>query len=139
MLWKHIGIGAEINVQPARGNYGPLLFRQEFYDVNAIYAPVSSKRARLDFQGGIGGAHTGFSINQSGCVGTAVCSNSIVPVGTSNHFQFHAGVGVSVFLTEHIFVRPQFDIHVVPGFKDQFGSNFVPAGTIWVGYNFGVR
>lgn len=139
MLWKHLGIGAEVNVQPARSNYGPLLYRQEFYDFNAIYAPVNTKRVTLEVQGGIGGAHTGFSINQSGCVGTAVCSNSIVPVGTSNHFQVHAGIGLSLFITEHIFIRPQFDIHEIPGFKDQFGSTLAPSGTIWVGYNFGER
>ena len=139
MLWKHMGIGAEVNVQPSRSNYGPLLYRQEFFDFNAIYRPVNTKRATLDLQGGIGGAHTGFSINQSGCVGTAVCSNSIVPVGTSNHFQIHVGAGVSLYLTEHIFIRPQFDFHYVPGFTDQFGSKAVPAGTVWVGYSFGER
>ena len=141
MLWKHFGIGGELNVQPAKSDYGPLQFRQEFYDFNAIAVPFNSKRAQLRFEGGVGGAHTGFSINQSAqCVGTAVCTpEQSIPVGTSNHFQFHAGVGVSLFITEHIFIRPQFDIHIVPGFKDQFGSNFVPAGTVWLGYNFGER
>lgn len=141
MLWKHFGIGAEVNVQPAKSDYGPLQFRQEFYDFNAIYAPVNSKRVTLQLQGGVGGAHTGFSVNQAAqCVGTAVCTPATSePVGTSNHFQIHAGIGLSLFVTEHIFIRPQFDIHYVPSFTDQFGSNFVPAGTVWVGYNFGER
>jgi hypothetical protein len=139
MLWKRFGVGAQVNVQPARSTYGPLLYRQEFYDFNAIFAPVNTKRATVQLQGGIGGAHTGFSINESGCVGVAVCSSSIVPVGTSNHFLIHAGIGVSLFLTEHIFIRPQFDARYIPGFKDQFGSDFVPSGMVWVGYNFGER
>ncbi|MGA3041004.1 MAG: hypothetical protein ABSF54_09485 [Bryobacteraceae bacterium] len=151
MLWKHLGIGAEINVQPSRSNYGSpcslatdeacLQFRQEFYDFNAVYQPVNSKRVSLVVEGGVGGAHTGFAVNESGtCAGTAVCSPAQAePFGTSNHFQIHAGVGVSLFVTEHIFIRPQFDIHYIPSFTDQFGSNLVPAGTIWIGYNFGDR
>ncbi|MGA2741019.1 MAG: hypothetical protein ABSG65_26715 [Bryobacteraceae bacterium] len=151
MLWKHFGIGAEINVQPSKSNYGSpcstavdeecLQFRQDFYDFNGIYAPINTKRVTLQLQGGIGGAHTGFAINAAGgCAGTAVCTPATSePIGSSNHFQIHAGVGLSIFVTEHIFVRPQFDIHYVPSFTDQFGSNWAPAGTIWIGYNFGDR
>ena len=84
-------------------------------------------------------ARTSFSLTQSGCVGTAVCSTSTEPVGAANHFQVHVGVGVQVFLTEHIFIKPQFDLHYVPGFTNQFGSNAVPEGMLWVGYSFGER
>lgn len=139
MLWKHFGIGADADVQPTRSNYGPLLYRQAFYDINAIYAPVNTKRVSVHLEGGIGGAHTGFGINQSGCVGTAVCSTSIVPVGSSNHFDIHAGLGISLYVTEHIFIRPEFDLHYAPGLTDQFNSNVVPAGMVWVGYTFGDR
>ena len=139
MLWKHFGVGAEVNLQPAKSNYGPLQFRQTFYDFNGIYAPVSEKRFQLQLQGGIGGARTGFSFAQNSCVGTAVCSNVSQPVGNSSHFQVHAAVGLQVYLTEHLFIRPQFDLHCVPNFTEQFGSNAVPEGTIWLGYNFGER
>lgn len=139
MLWKRFGIGAAADVMPAKSSYGPLDYRQAFYDVNGIFRPVSSKRVVLQLEGGIGAAHTGFTINQSGCVGTAVCSSSTIPVGTSNHFDIHAGVGVQLYLTEHIFLRPQFDLHYAPGLTDQFGSNVVPAGMVWLGYTFGDR
>ncbi len=139
MLNKLYGFGAEVNVQPAQSNYGPLQYRQTFFDVNGVIAPVNTKRVQLQGQAGIGVAHTSFTINQSGCVGTAVCSSSNLPVGTSNHFQIHAGIGVSLFVTDHVFIRPQFDIHYVPGFTDQFGSNLAPGGSIWLGYNFGDR
>jgi opacity protein-like surface antigen len=139
MLYKHLGVGFEASLQPSRESYGPLESRQTFYDVNAIYAPVTSKRASLLLEGGVGGARTSFSLTQSGCVGTAVCSTSTEPVGAANHFQVHVGVGVQVFLTEHIFIKPQFDLHYVPGFTNQFGSNAVPEGMLWVGYSFGER
>ncbi len=146
IVWKNLGFGAEVSFQPAKTqyitipDYGPLDYRQTFYDVNAVYEPVHTKRVSLDLQGGIGGAKTGFSITQSTCVGSA-CVNQAEPIVNSNHFQIHAGVGVSLFVTEHIFIRPQFDIHYVPNLTTQpgFGSNVVTAGMVWVGYNFGSR
>jgi hypothetical protein len=139
MLFKHLGVGFEANFQPSRENYGPLEARQTFYDVNGIYAPIATKRAALLLEGGIGGARTSFALNESACVGTAVCSTSSEPVGDANHFQVHVGVAVQVFLTEHIFIKPEFDYHYVPGLTNQFGSNNVPEGLVWVGYSFGER
>lgn len=136
---KHFGLGAEVNFQPAAGDYGPLQYRQTFYDFNGILLPINQKRVQLQVQGGIGGARTGFSLTGSQCVGTAVCSNFSQPVGNASHFQLHVGVGVEVFLTNHIFIRPQFDLHYIPNYTDQFGRNSVPQGTIWVGYSFGDR
>ena len=139
MLTKRYGFGGEASFQPAKANYGPLQFREILYDFNGIYAPVNRKKAILKIEGGIGGAKTSFSYTQSSCVGTAVCSTQSQPVGSSNHFQVHAGVGVQIFLTEHVFIRPQFDFHYVPGLTDQFGSNMVPAATVWLGYSLGDR
>jgi hypothetical protein len=139
MLSKRFGIGAEASLQPAKADYGPLQFREIFYDFNGIFAPVNQKKAMVQIQGGIGGAKTSFSFTQSSCVGTAVCSTSSQPVGTSNHFQVHAGVGVQIYLTEHVFIRPQFDFHYVPSLTDQFGSNMVPSAMVWLGYSLGDR
>jgi opacity protein-like surface antigen len=139
MFNKHLGAGFEASLQPSQESYGPLNSRQTFYDVNAIYAPVTTKRASLLLEGGVGGARTSFSLTQSGCVGTAVCSTSTEAVGAANHFQVHVGVGVQIFLTEHIFIKPEFDLHYVPGLTNQFGSNAVPEGMLWVGYSFGER
>jgi hypothetical protein len=139
MLYKRFGVGFQASLQPSRETYGPLSSRQTFYDVNGIYAPITSKRASLDLEGGVGGARTSFAITQSGCVGTAVCSTSTEPVGSANHFDIHAGVGVQIFLTDHVFLRPEFDFHYVPGLTNQFGSNAVPEGMLWLGYSFGER
>jgi len=139
MLNKHVGAGAEVNFQPALHDYGPLRYRETFYDFNGIFAPVNVKKALLEVQGGIGGARTGFSITQSSCVGTIACTSVTQPVLSVSHFQLHVGVGVQLFLTNHIFIRPQFDYHYVPNFDQQFGRNSVPEGTVWVGYSFGDR
>jgi hypothetical protein len=139
MLFKRFGVGFQASLQPSRETYGPLASRQTFYDVNGIYAPIATKRASLLLEGGIGGARTSFAYTQSGCVGTAVCSTSTVPVGNASHFDVHVGVGVQIFLTEHIFIKPEFDFHYVPGLTNQFGSDAVPEGMVWVGYSFGER
>lgn len=136
---KHLGIGAEVNFTPARSDYGPLQYRQTFWDFNGIYLPVNEKRVQLQIQGGIGGAKTGFAFSQTSCIGTALCQSGTQPVGSANHFQVHVGVGVQIFVTQHIFIRPQFDLHYVPNFTDQWGRNSVPGATIWVGYSFGDR
>lgn len=139
MVKSKIGVGIEYLVQPALANYGPLQDRQSFYDFNAVYRPISTKRAALNVEGGIGGARTSFSVTQTQCVGTAVCSSSASPLGTASHYQTHVGVGVQVFATEHFFIRPQFDIHFVNGFTDQFGRSVVPSATVWVGYTLGSK
>ncbi len=139
MLYKHLGVGFDASLQPTLQNYGPLQYRQAFYDVNGIYAPLNGKRASLRLEGGIGAAHTGFSIFQGGCVGTAVCNNYSQSIGGSNHLDVHVGVGVQIYMTEHVFIRPEFDFHYVPGLTNQFGSDAVPEAMVWVGYSFGER
>jgi len=139
MLSKHAGFGGEASLQPAKQDYAGLNSRQIFYDVDAVYAPVNEKKVSLRLLGGIGGATTRYSVTQSSCVGTAVCSTQTASYGSSNHFQIHAGAGVQVYVTEHIFIRPQFDIHYVPSFTNQWGSNLAPGAMVWLGYSVGDR
>lgn len=139
MLFKRFGVGADFSVQPSRSGYGPLQSRQSFFDADAIYAPISTKRVELRVFGGIGAARTSFAITQSGCIGTAVCSTQVEPIGNATHFDIHPGVGLQIYLTNHVFIRPEFDVHYVPNLTQQYGSNFVPEGLIWVGYNFGEK
>jgi hypothetical protein len=150
MFWKHFGIGAEVNFQPNKQNYvnlnatAPSLgltsysiqSRTTFYDFNGIYQPYKSKRAALKLSGGIGGANIKFYESGSS-------SNSLVGsqsfsqfFGSSNHFQVHGGAGVQIYLTEHVFIRPAFDVHYVHNLT-QFGRNAVLEGTVWLGYTLG--
>jgi hypothetical protein len=139
MLTKRYGFGGEVNFQPTRTDYGTFAqSRQIFYDFNGIYQPFSEKKYALQIQGGIGGARTSFIETSTGCIGTS-CISQNQPLANWSHFQVHAGVGVSIYVKDHIFIRPQFDFHYVPGLDNQFGSNMVPEGTVWVGYAFGSR
>jgi hypothetical protein len=137
MFRPRLGMGAEVNFQPVHHDYGPLRSRQTFIDVNGIYQPIMTRRAIVQLQGGIGSAKTSFTISQNSCVGTAVCTKQVSSLGSANHFQLHFGAGVQIPLTDRFFIRPQFDLHYVPNLTDQFGSNWVPAATVAVGYHFG--
>jgi len=134
MFTEKYGIGAQAAFQPATSNYGPLNSRVTLFDINGLYEPIRNKRYVVQLQGGMGVARTGFSYTANQCVGTAVCSSQVQPVGSASHFQVHVGAAVQVFVTDHIFVKPQFDFHYIPGFTDQFGSNVVPVFMINVGY-----
>jgi hypothetical protein len=134
MFTDHFGGGFNFDFQPTRSDYGPLQYRQSFMDVNGIYAPINNKRWVPQLIGGIGGARTGFAVSQSSCVGTAVCNSQVLPAGTATHFQVHGGVAVQYFVSEHIFIKPEFDYHYIPNFTDQFGRNSVPGFMITVGY-----
>jgi Outer membrane protein beta-barrel domain len=137
MFRERFGAGAQVNFQPEHQDYGPLKSRQTFIDVDGIYEPLIRKHAIVRLQAGIGSASTGFSVSQSGCVGTAVCSTQTASVGSSTHFQVHFAAGLQIPIKERFFIRPQFDLHYVPNFTDQWGSNWAPEATIAVGYHFG--
>jgi hypothetical protein len=137
MFREHFGAGAQVNFQPVHQDYGPLKSRQTFIDVDGIYEPLISKRAIVQLRGGIGSASTGFIVSQSGCVGTAICTTQSSALGSSTHFQVHFGAGIQIPIKERFFIRPQFDLHYVPNFTDQWGSNWAPAATVAVGYHFG--
>lgn len=150
MLWKRLGIGGEVSFQPKKSDY--LTFQQQgvgtfgdvlqsrvtFFDFNGILQPIASKKASLQFQGGIGGANVKFYEKLTSSSAVLGNSNSSQFFGSSNHFQVHGGMGVQIFVTDHVFIRPQFDVHYVHNFS-QFGRNLVPSATVWVGYSIGDR
>ena len=152
MLWKHFGVGGEANFQTSKQNYAVLQpaipsvgqpqinlqSRVTFYDFNAIAEPVSAKRVGLRFYGGIGGANIRFYENATGSNALVGNFNSSQYAASSNHFQVHGGVGVELFLTEHFFIRPEFDVHWVNNFI-QFGRDVATREAVWVGYSFGER
>ncbi len=152
MLKKKFGIGAEVSFQPAKEQYvnlnasaasqglNSLSFqsRMTLYDVNGIYQPISTKKVQLKLMGGVGGANLKFyeAGSSSSVLGN---QNESQYAQSSNHFNVHGGVGVDVFVTDHIFVRPEFDVHYVPNLNQNFGSNVVIQGMVWVGYSWGDR
>jgi hypothetical protein len=148
MLWKHLGFGADVSFQPGKQDYvvfpssaiaaggANLQSRTTFYDFDAVARPIQTKRAAIELLGGIGGANLRFYATGSttdALLGTQSFSQYY---GSSNHFQLHAGFGVNVFVTNNVFIRPQFDLHWVNNLN-QFGSNAVTEESVWIGYRWG--
>ena len=148
MAWKHFGVGAEVLFQPNKPTYaaipavaltGQTAFsidsRTTLFDFNGIYQPYRSKKVAFQIIGGVGGANLKFY--QSGQTNSAIgASNYSQYFGSNNHFQVHGGVALQYYLTDHVFIRPQFDIHYVPNLT-QFGSNMITSESVWLGYTFG--
>jgi len=151
MLWKMFGVGADVSFQPAKETYVNLngsaateglstlaiQSRTTLYDFNGIFQPVSNKKVALKIYGGIGGTNLKFyeSGSSSSILGNA---NSSQYIQSANHFAVHGGVGVEIFLTDHWFIRPTFDIHYTTNLT-QFGSKIITGEMVWVGYSFGDR
>ena len=151
MLWKRFGIGAEVAIQPAKETYVNLnasaaanglnalsvQSRMTLFDVNGIFQPVNTKKVAVKLEGGIGGANLKFY--EAGSSSSVLGSqNSSQYIQSANHFQVHGGVGVQIYVTDHIFIRPEFDVHYVRNLTE-FGSSVVTSEMVWVGYSWGDR
>ncbi len=149
MLWKKFGAGADVTVQPGKQNYVNLnasaasqglnsfnlQSRMTLYDFNGIYQPIKTKKVALKLYGGIGGANLKFY--ESGSTSTFIGSQNFSQYfQISNHFQVHGGVGVQIYVTEHMVVRPQFVVHYVNNLNE-FGRKVVTEEAVWIGYTFG--
>lgn len=137
MLTKHFGIGAETDFRFSQAAYAGLNSRPTFYDFNGIWTPTGHAERRVvpEIEGGVGGARMSFYYPSSYCDQFAGCSSSNTFVESSNHFQVHMSAGVRLYVTHHIFVRPQVDAHWVNNFF-QYGSSWVPEYGASVGWSF---
>jgi hypothetical protein len=137
MLSPHFGFGGEFSFKPGKSDYAGLNYRPLFYDFNGIVNPLpASKRFRPELEAGIGGVNLRFYYPQSSCNVFAGCYSQNTYLQSSNHFQVHFGAGVALFVTDHIYVEPKFDLHYVNNFY-QFGTNWVPQYGLNFGYRFG--
>jgi hypothetical protein len=150
MLWKHFGVGANVSIQPGQQTYA--VFQQQvvstqtpgisvktrmtLYNFDGIYQPYKTKKVGLQLLGGIGGANLKFYEAQSSTDALAGSSNVSQYFESANHFQVHGGAGVQLYLTDKLFLRPEFDAYYVNNLN-QFGSKLVTQEMVWVGYSFG--
>jgi hypothetical protein len=133
MLKPSLGFGAQIQFRFAQGDYAGIGYRPIFYDFNGIWTPtLGTDRVMPEFQGGLGGVNLRFYGGlQYYDYYTGTYSNYL---GSSNHFQFHAGIGLRVYASDKIFLRPQFDYRWVEDLTE-FKSNSVLAFSLVFGYS----
>ena len=139
MFKPSFGAGFETSFRPAQGSYAGLGYRPLFYDFNGVYVPpVKSKHFVPELQAGLGGVNVKFYANQQLCNSLTGCSTSNSFLTSADHFQLHFGGGIKYYVTGHIFVRPEVDVHWVNNFS-QFGNNWVPEYGASIGYTLGER
>ncbi len=134
MFRPTLGVGGEVSFRFAQGDYAGVGDRPIFYDFNGIWAPtIGTKRVRPEFQAGLGGLNLRFY--GGGQYFDPYTGQYTDFLGSYNHFQLHAGAGLRFYVSQHIFVRPQFDYHWVHNLTDQFSSNSVPAWSVAIGFD----
>jgi hypothetical protein len=140
LITPYFGIGGETDFRFSQASYAGLNYRPVFYDFNGIWLPTAHRLKRIvpELQAGLGGVNLKFYFPQSTCDAFAGCSSSNSFIESSNHLQVHLEGGVRVYLTPHLFLRPQVDAHYVNNFF-QFGSNWVPEYGASLGWSFGER
>jgi hypothetical protein len=136
MAFGHFGVGAEADFRFKQGGYAGLNYRPSFYDAYGIWEPVHSKRVTPVLEAGLGAANIKFYYPSNYCDQFAGCSSSNSYIESSNHFQARFSAALNLYATEHLFIRPQVDVHWVNNFF-QFGSGWVPQYSVAVGYRFG--
>ncbi|MGA2117878.1 MAG: hypothetical protein ABSH56_24380 [Bryobacteraceae bacterium] len=149
VLLKHnLGFGLDFTTQPSKQTYVnipavgaeypgyTIQARTTFYDFDAVYQPVSSKRAALRIFGGIGGDNLKFYEASSSTTALTGTQSYSEYAGSSNHFAANFGAGVMIYVTDHMYIEPQFKAHWVNNLT-QFGTSFVTEETVWVGYSWG--
>ena len=139
MFSPHFGAGADIDWRFSQGDYAGVNYRPLFYDFYGVYQPLpKGKRVVPELMLGAGGVNVRFTSTSSYCNEFTGCSTSSSFLGSSNHFQARAGAAVAFYVTPHIFLKPEVDVHYVNDFF-QFGNNWVPEYSVAVGYRFGER
>lgn len=138
LLTPHFGINGETDFRFSQANYAGLNYRPTFYDFNGLWLPFGARFRRVvpELKGGLGGMNIKFYYPSSYCDAFAGCSTSNQYIESSNHFQVHLSAGVRIYVTSHVFIRPQVDAHWVNNLY-QFGSNWVPEYGGAIGWSFG--
>ena len=136
MFSKHVGASADLSWRDTSAAYAGLNYRPFFYNFDAVYEPIKTKRFVPELRAGLGGVNLSYSYNSTYCDQFAGCSNSTQPVESSHHFQVDMQAAARIYMTNHIFLRPAVEAHYVNNFF-QFGSNWVPSASVGIGYTFG--
>lgn len=136
MMTPHLGFGADVTWRAKRADYAGLLYRPTFYDLDAVWTPISTKRFEPEIHAGVGGMRLGFSYKSTQCDPFGGCQTSDQAVENSSHFQWHLAGAARIYVTDHVFVRPGIDYHYVHNLF-QFAHNSVPEYSMAVGYSFG--
>lgn len=128
-----LGIGAQVAFRGSQTNYFGVGARPVFYDFSLVWQPVKpGSRIRPDFAVGLGAENLRFYQGVLNCGTFTGCSNHT----SSNHLLLTAAVGVKVYLSEHIFLRPAVNYYNIRN-NLEYGVPSAWQAGIAIGYTLG--
>ncbi|MGH9482476.1 MAG: hypothetical protein ACRD1L_10355, partial [Terriglobales bacterium] len=105
-LPHNLGVSGQVAWRGGQANYLGLNVRPIFWNFNLMWQPVPpGVKIRPDLAVGIGSQSLRVYTGNFTCGTFTGCTNYF----TSSHLLLHAGLGVKVYLTDHIFLRPAVD------------------------------
>lgn len=136
MFTKHFGVGGDVSWRATHAAYTGLNLMPLFYDIDGIWQPMKTKRFEPEIHAGLGGMKLDYTYSQTECNPLSGCATASQGVASSAHFQGHFAAAARFYLTDHIFIRPAVDTHVVANLF-QYGRDVVPEYSLGIGYSFG--
>jgi len=128
-----LGVGAQVAWRASQQNYFGVGARPVFYTFNAVWNPVAPGAVfRPDLAVGIGADNLRIYQGIITCGSFTGCTNHT----SNNHLILHAGAGVKVYFSEHLFLRPSVDFYNIKN-NQEYG---VPAAWqvgLALGYTLG--
>lgn len=135
MLNPDFGLGAQVMTRFTRSDYAGLSYQPIFFDFDGVWTPYLSRRFIPELRGGIGA--TIFRFHDPNFLYYDPLSGRYTTfVGSSKHLHFHGGIGLRIYVADHVFIRPQFEYRWVRNLRE-FSSNSVPAFGVAIGYSTG--
>ena len=137
IFFHNLGIGAEMTSREDNGAYAGLTYHSKFYDVNAVYRPLTvAHRLAPEFQAGYGRSRLDLYYTQQICYTLPQgCPGINAEAVSVSNPQFHFAAGFRFYAYKGLFVRPQLDVRRVKGnFTTYFSSPWVYQASVAVGY-----
>lgn len=105
-----LGLGAQVAWRGSMSDFFGEGVRPIMYSFNLAWEPIAPGiKFRPDVMIGAGAESLRFYTGQYTCSAFTGCTDYT----SSNHGMLHAGVGLKVYVTDHIFLRPALDLYVV--------------------------
>lgn len=130
-----IGVGAEVAFQANPQTFDATELRPIYYDVNLILEPFHQSETVVPvFMVGLGAQSLRAFQGVSQCGTPSGCTAYV----SSNHLTAHLGIGVKLYLTKHIFLRPEAHFYFIHN-NTEFAATSSQRWGISIGYTFGAH
>lgn len=128
-----VGVGGEVAFRARRQNFQGQELRPIYYDFNLLFAPIHIARAITpELMLGVGGQSLRVYTGITQCTSLGGCSN----YASSNHLTGHLGLAVKVYLTQHLFLRPEAHFYFIRN-NTEFQTSDSQRFGISIGYTLG--